>query len=205
MKTNQYILSFIGASLSLNESLKIAEAYLQLGDWALVKEKVKTENLLQARTQSSIQRAFQELAPRLQQLTEDQLAFLVEGNLQEQKQLLWYAICKRYAYIREFAVEVLHEKYLRFDYALTEFDYDAFFNRKADWHDELDQMKETTGIKIRTVLFRMLREADLISSDHIIIPTVLSERMIELLAPDAPLSWQIFPMSHADGPGTQNE
>jgi hypothetical protein len=201
MKPDQYKLSFTGAGLSINASIKIAEAYLQLRDWDAVKERVKAENLLQARTQSSIQRVFQELAPRLQQLTEGQLELLVEGNHQEQKQLLWFAVCKRYAYIREFAIEVIHEKYLSLDNELTEFDYDAFFNRKADWHDELDQLKETTRIKIKTVLFRMLREAGLISTDHTIIPTVLSRRMVEALAPDSPTSFQIFPMSMADIPG----
>ena len=72
MKTDQYKLSFTGAGLSISGSIKIAEVYLQIKDWDAVKEKVKTENLLQARTQSSMQRTFQELAPRLQQLTAEQ-------------------------------------------------------------------------------------------------------------------------------------
>jgi len=201
MKTDQYKLSFTGAGLSISGSIKLAEVYLQIKDWDAVKEKVKTENLLQARTQSSVQRTFQELAPRLQQLTAEQLELLVEGNHQEQKQILWFAVCSRYAYIREFAIEVVHEKYQSLDYELTEFNYDAFFNRKADWHDELDRLRETTKTKIRTVLFRMLREAGLISKDHVIIPTVLSSRMVELLAPDSPASLHIFPMSIADMPG----
>jgi hypothetical protein len=201
MKTDQYKLSFTGAGLSISGSIKIAEVYLQIKDWDAVKEKVKTENLLQARTQSSVQRTFQELAPRLQQLTAEQLELLVEGNHQEQKQILWFAVCSRYAYIREFAIEVVHEKYQSLDYELTEFNYDAFFNRKADWHDELDRLRETTKTKIKTVLFRMLREAGLISKDHVIIPTVLSSRMVELLAPDSPASLHIFPMSIADMPG----
>ena len=201
MKTDQYKLSFTGAGLSISGSIKIAEVYLQIKDWDAVKEKVKTENLLQARTQSSVQRTFQELAPRLQQLTAEQLELLVEGNHQEQKQILWFAVCSRYAYIREFAIEVVHEKYQSLDYELTEFNYDAFFNRKADWHDELDRLRETTKTKIKTVLFRMLREAGLISKDHVIIPTVLSSRMVELLAPDSPAILHIFPMSIADMPG----
>jgi hypothetical protein len=201
MKTDQYKLSFTGAGLSISGSIKIAEVYLQIKDWDAVKEKVKTENLLQARTQSSVQRTFQELAPRLQQLTAEQLELLVEGNHQEQKQILWFAVCSRYAYIREFAIEVVHEKYQSLDYELTEFNYDAFFNRKADWHDELDRLRETTKTKIKTVLFRMLREAGLISKDHVIIPTVLSSRMVELLAPDSPARLHIFPMSIADMPG----
>jgi hypothetical protein len=78
--------------------------------------------------------------------------------LHEQKQLLWLAVCKRYAYIREFSVEVLNEKYLRLDYELTEFDYDVFFSRKADWHIELDKLTDSTRKKLKQVLFRMLRE-----------------------------------------------
>ncbi|MCP4367831.1 MAG: DUF1819 family protein, partial [Deltaproteobacteria bacterium] len=112
MKTDQYKLSFTGAGLSISGSIKIAEVYLQLRDWDAVREKVFAENLLQARTQSSVQRTFQELAPRLQELTDEQLELLVEGNHQEQRQILWYAICRRYAFIREFATEVLYEKYL---------------------------------------------------------------------------------------------
>ncbi len=201
METIRYKLSFTAASLSISGSIKIAEAYLQLRDWAAVKEKVNTENLLQARTQNSARRVLYELAPRLEQLSDAQLELLVEGNYQEQKQLLWFAICQQYAFIREFAIEVLYEKYLSLDYELTSFDYEAFFNRKADWHDELDQLKETTRTKLRTVLFRMLREAELISKDNMIIPTVLSIRVAELLAADAPRSLQIFAISMAEMPG----
>ncbi|MCP4608993.1 MAG: DUF1819 family protein [Planctomycetes bacterium] len=201
MKTDRYKLSFTSAGLSISGSIKIAETYLQFKDWDAVKEKVKTENLLQARTQSSGQRTFHELAPRLQQLTIEQMNLLVKSNHQEQKRILWFAVCSLYAYIREFAIEVIYEKYQSLDYELTEFDYDAFFNRKADWHQELDRLQESTKTKIKTVLFRMLREAGLISKDHVIIPTVLSGRMIELLAPASPASLHIFPMSMTDMPG----
>jgi len=134
------------------------------------------------------------LTPRLDQLTEKQLELLVEGNYQEQRQLLWYAICKRYTYIQEFAVEVLHEKFMRLDYELTDFDYDSFFNRKADWHVELEGLSNSTRIKIKTVLFRMMREASLISDNHLIIPATLSGRLVDILSPDAPMSFQIFPI-----------
>jgi len=190
-----YILSFTGASLAISESVKIAETYLQLRDWDAVKDKVKSENLLQSRTQGSIQRVYQELEPRLIELNQEQLELLVEGTIQEQKQLLWYAVCKRYAYTREFAIEVIHEKFIRMDYELTDFDYNAFYNRKADWHEELDQVAETTRIKIKKRIFWMLKEAGLITEDNIIIPAVLSKRMVEILALDAPSSYQIFPIS----------
>ena len=192
---NRYLLSYTGASLSVSESVAIAEVYLQLHDWDATEKKVKDENLIQGRTKSSIRRVYQEIAPRLQELNQEQLTLLVDGNLEEQKQVLWYAICKRYDYIREFAIEVVHEKFLRFDHELTEFDYDAFFNRKADWHPELDRLADSTKKKLRSRLFRMLYEAGLTTEDGILIPALLSGRLAEALAVDAPMSYKIFPMA----------
>jgi len=194
MSPEKYLLSFIGASLSLSESIKIAEVYLQLRDWDAVEKKVKTENLIQARTKSSIQRVYQELWPRLSLLSLEQLELLVDGNNQEQKQLLWYAICQRYAYIREFAVEVVHEKFLRLDYELTDFDYDAFFNRKADWHPELDQIKETTRKKVKTRIFWLLREVEILSDDNMILPVTLSRRVLSTFNSGSHDSLRIFPL-----------
>ena len=57
--TDPYILSFTSASLSISESVIIAETYLDLREWEATKEKVKSENLIQSRTQSSIQRVYQ--------------------------------------------------------------------------------------------------------------------------------------------------
>ena len=195
MSSGSYILSFTGASLSISESVKIAEVYLRLRNWEAVKLEVKGSNLIQARTQSSIQRVYQELQPRLAQLSMEQLELLVEGNPQEQKQLLWLAVCKRYEYIREFASEVVREKFLRLDYQLNDFDYDAFYNRKADWHPELDKLKDSSRQKMKTRIFRMLLEAELITSDNHIIPTTFSQRSKDVLAPDAPMSYQIFLIS----------
>ena len=87
MSDSPYLLSFIGASLSIRESIKITEVYLRLRDWEAVKPVVKGDNLIQARTLSSIQRVYQELQPRLAQLSLEQLELLVEGNPQEQRQL----------------------------------------------------------------------------------------------------------------------
>jgi hypothetical protein len=193
MENDRYLLSFTGASLSLSESIVIAEVYLQLEDWEAVERKVKSENLVKARTNRSIQRVYQELAPRLKALSDEQIRLLVESSVQEQKQILWYAVCKRYAFIREFATEVLHEKFLRFDYTLTDLDYDSFFNRKADWHPELDNLSETTRKKMKSRIFWMLREAEIISEDGNMIPTIFSPRVQQALAPDAPVSVQVFP------------
>jgi len=194
MSGGSYILSFTGASLSISESIKITEVYLRLRNWEAVKSDVKGANLIQARTLSSVQRVYQELHPRLAQLSLEQLELLVDGNPQEQKHLLWFAVCKRYEYIQEFASEVVREKFLRLDFQLNEFDYDVFYNRKADWHPELDELKDTTRQKMKTRIFRMLLEAELITPDNCIISATLSQRIKDVLSPDTPMSYKIFPI-----------
>ena len=190
-----YLLSFTAASLSLAESLTIAETYNRLQDWDAVREAVLTQNLLHARTRSSLRRKYVELARRLQTLNDEQLLTFVSADPQTQRQLLWLAVCKRYAYIREFAVEVVREKFLRMEMTLSDYDYDAFFNRKADWHEELDEITTATKKKIKQVLFLMLQQAEIITRDRTILPAIFSEQARAALQIDAPMSFQIFPTS----------
>ncbi len=117
-------------------------------------------------------------------LTPDQLDLLAEGSLEEQKQLLWVAICKRYLFVREFAVEVIREKFLAMNYQITDLDYDAFFNRKADWHAELEQITDKTRDKLKQVVFRILREAGITTTEASILPAVLSSRMVSVIRDD---------------------
>jgi len=107
--------------------------------------------------------------------------------------MLWLAVCKRYTYIREFAIEVLHEKFTRGDRELTEFDYTSFFNRKADWHPELDAITESTRRKLRATLLYMLRQAGLTNDKNEIIPAIFSPQARQALDLDAPMSYLIFP------------
>jgi len=201
IENKKYKLSFTAASLSISESIKIAEVYLGRNDWKETKKIVEENNLLQSRTRSRTIRVYRELAQRLQLLSNEQLELLVEGNTQEQKYLLWFAVCKRYRLIQEFAIEVVREKFLSMNYELNELDYDAFFNRKADWHEELDQITELTKNKLKQVIFRMLREVGITSEDNLIVHAVLSNRLIQAIRHDAPVSYQIFPSQAADFQG----
>lgn len=198
MSPKKYKLSFTAASLSISQSITIATEYLQCEDWDETKRVITEGNLLQSRVRSSSLRTYRELAQRLQLLTKDQLEILVDGAIQEQKHLLWYAICKRYTFIFEFAREVMRDKFLAMDYELTELDYAAFFDKKADWHPELETLKPSTKGKIKQVVFRMLREAGLVSEDNRIRRTVLSERVVQVLQNDKPESFEIFPVLLAD-------
>lgn len=194
MKTQKYKLSFTAASLSVNESVNITKVYLKCRDWNETKSIIRENNLLQSRTNSRTTRVLAELIPRLKLLSDDQLSLLVEGSLPEQKYLLWFTVCKTYSLIKEFAVEVLREKFLGRTMKITELDYDAFFNRKADWNEGLANITTLTRKKIRQVVFHMVREADLLTEDNTILRAMLSKRLVEVLKSDAPMSFEIFPL-----------
>jgi len=198
MASERYKLSFTAAGLSISESIIIAEVFLGCNNWDETKKIIQENNLLQSRTNARTTRTYQELSKRLELLSKEQLELLAEGNIQEQKHLLWFAVCNQYKFVQEFAIEVIHEKFMVMDFELTDLDYDAFFNRKVDWHEELDEITSSTKQKLKTVIIRMLREAEIITKDNLIIQTILSERLIEALSPAAPLSYQIFPLQLSD-------
>ena len=202
--TQPYILSFTAVSLGLIESITVARVYLDTHDWVQTKEIVKGDNLLQSRVSSSIQRVYQEVEPRLQNFSIDQMEFFIEeADVDEQKQLLWYAICKRYEFIRDFATEVLNHRYRMLHTTIEELDYTVFFNDKANWHEELRDLTESTRNKIRTVLFRIMREANFVTKDYQIIPCMPSQAVLNQIADDKEWAYFIYPMHSSQFPGGQ--
>jgi len=191
--TIAYKVSFTTGGLYYREAVKVATIYLELGDWSVVRANILEKNLLQARTQSALIRTTRELIQRLQLLTHIQLEILVNGTRQEQNQIMWLAVCKQYQFIREFAIEVIAEKFRRLDPDLSLVDYDAFFNAKAEWNEDLDHLTGSTKKKLRQVLFRMLREAEILSKANTILPAVVSPAVAQSLANEDPVYLSIFP------------
>lgn len=189
----RYRLSFTTGGLFLQQAPLVVERYLALRDWKHTREQVRAENLLQVRTSAAATRISKELIARLELLDPEELEFLVDGSLREQGYLLWAATCRRYAFIRDFAREVLREHYLLMRRQLTTSDYDAFFNAKALWHVELDELAASTQSKLRQNLFRMLRDADLISAQHQIQPVLITPALAHLLVHHGNEQLLIFP------------
>jgi hypothetical protein len=139
-----------------------------------------------------------ELTARLEHLDELELQALLHFNTHDRASLLWVAACRRYDFIREFATEVLRENHLHLRRQLTFNDYESFYSSKALWHAELDQLAASTQQKLRQNLFRMLREADLLSAAELILPAVLSQELTTMLARQGRRDLLVFPASEKD-------
>ena len=189
-----YSMSFSTGALFRQYSIMVAELYAELQNWPDVRSKVLRSNLLQARTHNTANRVCREIISRLKRLTPDQLLILSGGSARDHGHILWTAVCKRYQFIYDFAVEVVHEKFLNMDLFLTQADYDVFFNQKAEWHDEIVRIKESTRNKLRQVVFKMLRESELLSKKQMIIPTLLNPAVKQCIQNDPDLTLAIFPV-----------
>ena len=198
MSNDRYSMSFTTGSLFHRESVKLAMLYLDLADWNSVRDKVVSQNLLQTRTLNTLKRVCREVISRLRTLSPGELEFLVEGSHQEQAYLLWLAICRRYRFIAEFAVETLRERYITLKSDLTHTDFDSFFNRKSEWHLELDEITPATRGKLRQVLFKMLREADLLKANNVIHAAMLSPKLLDLIHQCSRKDVFYFPVFESD-------
>ena len=191
-------MSFTTGGLFYNESLLIVDEYFATIDWELTRKSVFEKNSIQARTESSIKRRVREICSRLELLSEQQLVLIKNGSRQEQQYLLWVAVCKCYPFIRDFMIEIVREKYLRMDLHLQRQDYDFFFEEKAEWHEELERLRDSTRAKLRQVLFKTMREAEIISREDMIIPGLLTEQLTKVLAADNPSWLAMLPVSDMD-------
>jgi hypothetical protein len=202
MNQEKYIVSFTTGSLFHHESVTLAGLSLEHGQWQAVRDKVIKENILQARTLTSLERVCREVISRLKTLNTEELEYLTRAGHQEQGYLLWLAICRRYRFIADFAVEVVRERYITLKADLTHELFDSFFNHKSDWHPELEKIQPSTRKKLRQVLFRMLSEADLLTADNMIAPAMLSPDLIALISRGNRQELSFFPAFESDMKGT---
>jgi hypothetical protein len=198
MNNGRYSLSFTTGSLFHRESVNLAVLYLELKDWNAVRDKVLSENLLQARTLNTSKRVCREIISRLNKLNSNELDLLVKANSQEQGYLLWLAVCRRYKFIADFAVEVLRERFITLKTNLSHEDFDSFFNKKSEWHTELDEIRPSTRNKLRQVLFKILREAGLLTENNMINAAMIGPELLNVLSHGNRRDILFFPAFESD-------
>lgn len=192
-KADKYLMSFGTGGLYVNESAAIARIHCPSVDWDITASLAKEAGAFPVRKASSAQRSIREIVNRLRRLSDRELEVLVEGDRSEQAALLWLAACRAYRFVGEFAVEVLSDRFLSLRTDLTYDDFDAFLAAKAEWSPKLASLSSTTHAKLRAVLFRLMREAEILSPDDRILGSVLSRRVLALIHAADPDELQFFP------------
>lgn len=197
--SSKYILSFTAASLRLNEMVKVAKA--AYGNYATDLKVVKESGVVfsSVKTRTS-DREFREVRKRLEKLTPEQISIMINGDFISQKQIAFLAVCKRYGFIRDFAIEVIRDKVLVFDFKLNESDFNSFINSKILLHPELEAFSESTRKKAKQVMYRILEQAGIINNavDKAILPQILQQDVINAIVRDDPAWLKIYMMPDRD-------
>lgn len=197
--TERYALSFTSGGLLMREAALLAPLYLEALDWDRARKSAIERNLLQTRTLSSNMRLTRETVQRVSELTDAEIAVLIEAGPSERQALMWVAACRRYQLIAEFAEEVVRERFLLMNPKVNLDDFDRFRIGKSLWHPELEDLKPSTAQKLRQNLFRMLTEAGLLTDQWHIVPAMLSGRVAHLLGARTPSDIRFFPTTTSAG------
>ncbi|WP_260726427.1 DUF1819 family protein [Dactylosporangium roseum] len=195
----RYALSFTAGALLVREAALLAPVYVERRDWKQVRDQAVERNLLQARTRRTGIRLVHETVKRLSALADDEVELLLEATASERAYLMWAAACRRYELIGEFAEEVLRERFLLRASTLGHENFDSFVRAKALWYEELAQIKDSTMQKLRSNVFKMMQEAELLSAAGHITPAVLSERVAAVLIARTPSDLRFFPAQQIEG------
>lgn len=179
----------------------MGEVYLRERDWAVVKSIVIEQNLLQKNALKSRREIYREISSRLMLLTDAQLEALENSTTSEAKLLLLLGICKCYRYITDFFLESLRNKVLLFDYRLTDFDYEKFFESKYDNHPEMEKLTERSLLNVKNTIFTILNQSGItsgIKGERTIQPPLVPQGILELVVLDNPNWLKVFLMSDLD-------
>lgn len=150
MGKKDYCMSFTAASLMFSESIKIVDLYLQTLDWTQIRSEVLSDNLLKKRVGASTKRQCDELLKLLRNLSDTQLQTLSDASLEDQKYILWLAICKTYPFLSEFSIQVVYEKFLSMSYTVSLSDVISFNNMRSLEHEQLADFAKTTIKKLHS-------------------------------------------------------
>jgi hypothetical protein len=173
-----YKMSFSTGGLFLNESLVVAGLHIEGEPWSATLDRAMIEGATSLPKAASQRRTLREIANRLAALSNEERSYLLNGaDRSDQLALLWLATCRAYRFVREFAIEVLRERYLSFQLDLPLESFDILFAAKAEWDDGLAAISTSTQAKLRQVLFRMMREANILSDDNRILSAYVSVQL----------------------------
>jgi hypothetical protein len=197
---SHYKMSFSTGGLFLNETLAVARLHVAGEPWSVTISRALTEGATSLPKAASQRRTLREIVNRLSTLTDMERDYLLtEADRGDQLALLWLATCRAYRFVREFATDVLRERYLSFQLDLPLESFDILFAAKAEWDDGLASISPSTRAKLRQVLFRMMREAHVISDDSRIQSAIVSSRLRAMLEQECPADLVLFPGLARDG------
>ena len=179
-KDIKYRLSFGTGNAFINESNLILKKYLENKDWSVTEKYSIDNNILQTNTLSSTKRIFREISLRLKSLSHQEQEFFIRSNYLDQSILIWIAICRTYKFIGDFASMIISEKFSSYQIEMDYNDFNYFYEQQKVVYEELNSLKDSTRKKLRQVIFKIMKDLNIVSKTKEITPLLPSKEIKEI-------------------------
>ena len=176
----KYRLSFGTGNAYINESNLILKKFLENKDWRETEKYSIENNILQTNTLSSSKRIFREISLRLKSLSNEEREFFIRSNYVDQSILIWISLCRTYKFIGDFASMIISEKFNSYQLKLDYNDFNYFYEQQKVLHEELNLLKDSTRKKLRQVIFRIMKDLNIVSISNEITPLLPSIELKEI-------------------------
>ena len=178
-------LSYTAAGIRRADTVALARAFADCGDWGVVRRRSIQDDLLMIRQESSCKRVTSELLKRLRTLLPAELAALADPPSADfANAVCWLAICRTYAFVRGFVTGVVGLRWQEGVRTLSAGAYEAYVDDEAELHPELVALSEQTKARLRSQLFTMLREMGFLDRADELHPYLLPEGIGPLIDPE---------------------
>jgi len=179
-KKTKYRLSFGTGNAYINESNLILKKYLENKDWKETEKYSIENNILNTNNLGSAKRIFREISLRLKSLSNEEQEFFIRSNYVDQSILIWISICRTYRFIGDFSSMIILEKFNSYQLELDYNDFNYFYEKQKVFHEELNLLKDSTRKKLRQVIFRIMKDLNIISKTLEITPLFPSIELKEI-------------------------
>ena len=189
-----YRLSFGSNRLLVKEASDIINLYLELSDWSKVKEQATEDNILGYETKSSIKRVVHEHCVRLKQLSEEEINFFSEADLNDRTLLCWLSVCRTYPLVGDFTSQIIMESFHNFRERLDTSNFEFFVEDEKAKYPELAKISDVYISTMVRVLFHMLREVKILSDKNELQSVLPSYTLLSLIEQGKNDAHLFFPM-----------
>ena len=189
-----YRLSFGSNRLLVKEASDIINLYLELSDWSKVKYQATEDNILGYETKSSIKRVVHEHCVRLKQLSEEEINFFSEADLNDRTLLCWLSVCRTYPLVGDFTSQIIMESFHNFRERLDKSSFEFFVEDEKAKYPELAKISDVYISTMVRVLFHMVREVKILSDKNELQSVLPSYTLLSLIEQGKNDAHLFFPM-----------
>lgn len=176
-----YRLSFTVGGLFLHESIAIAETWVASRDWRAARAAVPDNLFVATGGASSASRLRNEAIRRLRTLDEAELVHLASCPITDARALCWAAACREYRFLSDFASQVLIDRHHAYAEPIRGADFEMLLDGVDAMNARSAPVSRNTRTRLRSVLFRMLREGELIDAEGRVLTLPITEELRGLL------------------------